>query len=57
MMIVKALNIGLPKKEVFHGKEFITGMSKKPVPGPLALTKDGFEGDGVGDRKHHGGSD
>lgn len=56
-MMVKALNIGLPKKELFHGKEFITGMCKKPVPGPLALTKEGFEGDGVGDRKHHGGSD
>jgi MOSC domain-containing protein YiiM len=57
MVIVKALNIGMPKKELFHGKEIVTGICKRPVPGPLALTKDGFEGDGVGDRKHHGGSD
>ena len=56
-MIIKALNIGLPKKEVFLGKEFITGMCKKPVSGPLLLTKLGFEDDGVGDRKHHGGAD
>jgi MOSC domain-containing protein YiiM len=56
-MIIKALNIGLPKKEVFHGKTFITGMCKKPVSGPLLLTGQGFEGDGVGDRKHHGGTD
>lgn len=56
-MIIQMLNIGLPKKELFHGKEFITGMCKKPVTFPLVLTERGFEGDGVGDLKHHGGSD
>ena len=56
-MIIQMLNIGLPKKELFHGKELITGMCKKPVTIPLVLTKHGFEGDGVGDLKHHGGSD
>jgi MOSC domain-containing protein YiiM len=56
-MIIQFLNIGLPKKEIFHGKTFITGMCKKRVSGPLLLTRQGFEGDGVGDRKHHGGSD
>ena len=56
-MIIQALNIGLPKKELFYGKEFITGMCKKPVTLPIKLTKQGFEGDGVGDLKHHGGHD
>ncbi len=56
-MKIKLLNIGLPKKELFHGKEFITGMCKEPVTTPLLLTHQGFEGDGVGDLKHHGGSD
>ncbi|HUI45058.1 MAG TPA: MOSC domain-containing protein [Nitrospirota bacterium] len=56
-MIIQILNIGLPKKELFHGKEFMTGMCKKPVTTPLVLTKHGFEGDGVGDLKNHGGSD
>jgi len=56
-MIIKSLNVGKPKQEHFHGKEFLTGMCKKPVAGPLLLTKLGFEGDGVGDRKHHGGED
>jgi MOSC domain-containing protein YiiM len=56
-MIIQMLNIALPKKELFHGKEFITGMCKKPVTIPLVLTKKGFEGDGVGDVRHHGGSD
>lgn len=56
-MIVESLNIGLPKKEIFTGKEIITGICKKPAAGPLKLTFSGFKGDGVGDLKHHGGSD
>ena len=56
-MIVRYLNIGMPRKENFHGKEYVTGMCKRPVSGQLHLTAQGFEGDGVGDRKHHGGSD
>ena len=56
-MIINSLNIGMPKKENFHGKDFLTGMCKKPVAGPLLLMKLGFDGDGVGDRKHHGGED
>ena len=56
-MIIKTLNIGLPKKELFHGRAFTTGMCKKPVSIPLVLSELGFAGDGVGDLKHHGGSD
>jgi len=56
-MIIKLLNIGLPKKELFHGKEFVTGMCKRPVTTSLVVTHQGFEGDGVGDLKHHGGRD
>ena len=56
-MVVQFLSIGLPKKEFFFGKEFTTGICKKPVAGPRVLKRQGFEGDGVGDLKHHGGSD
>jgi MOSC domain-containing protein YiiM len=56
-MIIKSLNIGKPKQEHFHGKEFLTGICKKPVSGALALSQQGFEGDGVGDHRHHGGED
>ena len=56
-MIVESLNIGLPKKENFYGKEIITGISKQPAAGSLHLGKLGFENDGVGDLKHHGGDD
>jgi len=56
-MFVKSLNIGQPKREQFHGKEFLTGMCKQPVGGAVFLSKQGFEGDGVGDHRHHGGED
>jgi MOSC domain-containing protein YiiM len=56
-MIIETLNIGLPKKELFGGKEVITGICKIPVSGPVHLGKSGFDGDGVGDLKHHGGPD
>jgi MOSC domain-containing protein YiiM len=56
-MFVKALNIGLPNKEKFFGKEIITGICKLPTSDPLFLSKLGLAGDGVGDLTHHGGYD
>ncbi|UCG13047.1 MAG: MOSC domain-containing protein [Deltaproteobacteria bacterium] len=56
-MIVETLSIGLPKKEVFYGKEITTAICKRPVSTPLHLRKLGFEGDGVADLKNHGGPD
>lgn len=56
-MIVESLNIGLPQKEIFGGKEMVTGICKKPVSGLLPLRTLGFDGDGVGDTKNHGGPD
>ena len=56
-MIVESLNIGLPKKEIFHGKEVTTGIGKRPVSGAVNLGELGYEGDGVADTKNHGGID
>ncbi len=56
-MIIESLNIGMPKKEIFHGREVNTEICKNPVPGPLNLKKTGFDGNGVADLKHHGGYD
>ncbi len=56
-MIIESLNIGLPKKERFLNKEILTGISKAPVKEALSLGLSGFEGDGVGDSKNHGGRD
>lgn len=56
-MVIESLNTGLPREEIFHGRKIRTGICKSPQPGPLRLGKTGFEGDGVGDLKHHGGAD
>lgn len=56
-MHLLSLNIGTPKTENFHGREVITGLCKLPVQKRLTLTKTGFAGDGVQDRKNHGGED
>src|SRR5574341_567817 len=56
-MIIESLNIGLPRKEIFYGKEVRTGICKKPVSGSIPLGFLGFQGDGVADTKHHGGPD
>ena len=55
---IRYLNIGLPQKEVFNGKEVITGICKKPVSsGQVFLSLTGLEGDDVGNTKFHGGTD
>ncbi len=54
---IESLNVSLPKTEIFFGKQVFTGICKIPVAGPLRLGRLGFEGDGVGDIKHHGGHD
>ncbi len=57
MMIIESLNVGLPRKEIFPGKEVRTGICKNPVSGPISLGFLGFEGNGVADTKNHGGPD
>ena len=54
---IESLNVGLPRKEHFFGKEVLTGICKQPVNGSVNLRTLGFEGDGVADGKHHGGQD
>ncbi|MFO0753231.1 MAG: MOSC domain-containing protein [Thermodesulfovibrionales bacterium] len=54
-MVIDTLSVGLPKKEVLYGRELTTGICKTPVLGLLRLGKTGFEGDGVGDPRYHGG--
>ncbi len=56
-MIVVSLNVGIPRIEVFGGREFSTGICKQPTPAPVRLSTTGFGGDGVGDPRHHGGKD
>lgn len=56
-MHLVSLNIGYPKTENFNGKEVVTGLCKLPAATRLRLARTGFAGDGVQDRKHHGGED
>ncbi|HJF33561.1 MAG TPA: MOSC domain-containing protein [Sporosarcina psychrophila] len=54
---LKNLSIGLPKKMKYgNGKEMDTGICKDMIQEAF-LTKDGFQGDGVADLRHHGGLD
>lgn len=58
MSIIESVNIALPREISANGsRPFLTGILKKPVHGPVYLGKLGFSGDGVGDKKGHGGED
>jgi MOSC domain-containing protein YiiM len=57
MTMTVTIQIGQPKAENFYGREYLTGICKQPVEQALFLGQTGFEGDGVGNRKHHGGRD
>jgi MOSC domain-containing protein YiiM len=54
---VVSLNIKLPEQVVASGRSFFTGYNKIPQQVPVFLHKTHFEGDGVGDKIHHGGED
>ncbi|MCH7232918.1 MOSC domain-containing protein [Glycomyces sp. L485] len=63
-MRILSVNVGKPRpNEWKEGVEF-TGIDKRPVEGPVAVTAPGPKGDGgvglagdrVGDRRHHGGT-
>lgn len=54
---IKYFAIGMPKKLTYgEGEEMLTAICKKPVQQAF-LSKAGFHGDGVADKKHHGGPD
>jgi MOSC domain-containing protein YiiM len=55
-MIVASLHVGTPRPEPLRSGTLVTGGAKASAAGAL-LRFDGFEGDGVADRRHHGGPD
>ena len=59
MLKLVSLNIALPKTVNFGAgtKKFRTGIFKKPITEKIFLSESGFEGDGVGDTRIHGGMD
>ena len=59
MVKLVSINIALPKMVAFPGikKKHRTGIYKKPVKEKIFLDLNGFQGDGVGDPRIHGGED
>ena len=50
-------SIGLPKSMKYgNDKELVTGICKQTTDEAF-LTKDGFQGDGIADKRYHGGPD
>jgi MOSC domain-containing protein YiiM len=59
MINISSLNIASPEKINFKGgnKKYLTGFFKKPQNKKTFLDELGFQGDGVGDSRIHGGKD
>src|SRR5260221_3238775 len=55
-MHLLSINVG-KERAVSFGKKGITGIYKLPMCTPVAITRDGLEGDAVCDTKNHGGPD
>lgn len=55
--IISSLNIGRPKSETFGHTQIRTGLCKEAVHTAIPLTAHGFAGDGVHNKKYHGGPD
>ncbi|MGM0805189.1 MAG: MOSC domain-containing protein [Bacillota bacterium] len=54
---IASLNIKLPEEVETQTKTFFTAYNKTPQQQPVFLHITHFEGDGVGNTKHHGGTD
>ena len=59
MLKLVSLNIALPETVNLGGgnKKYRTGIFKKPITKKIFLSESGFDGDGVGDTRIHGGMD
>ena len=59
MIKLISINIALPEMVTFGNrtKKHRTGIYKKPVKEKIFLDETGFQGDGVGDSRFHGGED
>ncbi|MFT7235608.1 MAG: MOSC domain-containing protein YiiM [Methylophagaceae bacterium] len=56
-MHLQAINVSKPKLRRFGFKLYTTAFLKKPVIGPVKLSKDNFAGDQQSDLMNHGGND
>ena len=52
-----SINIGEKRTQTTNDKDEITGIYKRPVQGPVQISKLGIAEDFIGSPKHHGGPD
>jgi MOSC domain-containing protein YiiM len=55
VMKIISINVSRPVEIIHEGKTVRTGIFKKPVEGPVYVSKLNIEGDGQADLKNHGG--
>ncbi|MDJ0712379.1 MAG: MOSC domain-containing protein [Woeseiaceae bacterium] len=56
-MRLESVNVGLAETIAHGNKSMATGICKRPVSGPVAVTEEGIPGDTIVATEHHGGSD
>jgi len=54
-MKIISLNVGLPRRVLYHDREVTTGIFKSPVDGPRMLYRLNLDGDRQADLEVHGG--
>jgi len=56
-MLITSVNIGKAETITHGNQSMTTGICKRPVTGPVAVTESGLHGDQILDSEHHGGVD
>lgn len=56
-MRILSINVSEPEVILDRGKEVLTGIYKKPLPGPVMVRETQIDGDGQADLENHGGID
>lgn len=56
-MNILSINRGSQRTVIRNHSEYITGIYKEPVAGPVEITPLGLAGDVIADQEHHGGPD
>ena len=56
-MKIVSVNVGMPRKIVWKGMHFETGIFKKPVDGPVMIRELNLDGDAQADLTVHGGAE
>lgn len=56
---MQVLSVNVGKAELLEGarKPYLSGIAKRPVASPVAITREGLTGDAICDARYHGGYD